>query len=138
MTAPAAQPALAAILETDDLRRLSTGLSLLVSAASEGRRAVGLAGFGALAPLLADDLAERALDPAATPGLSPAGRAAFARTLAELRGLVGELPGLELWACAAAVEATGVARDEVDARLSGVMSMPRFLRAAAGAELVVV
>ena len=43
-----------------------------------------------------------------------------------------------MWACAAAVEATGVERAAVEARLAGVMSVPRFLREVDGAQLVVV
>ena len=42
---------LAAILESGDLERLYTGLSLLVSAASDGRPARGLAMFGAFVML---------------------------------------------------------------------------------------
>ena len=52
----------AAILESGELERLYTGLSLLVSAAAEGRPARGLAGFGALGPLL-DPVSTRALAP---------------------------------------------------------------------------
>ena len=51
---------LAAILESGDLERLYTGLSLLVSAASDGQPARGLVTFGALGPLLDPDLRERA------------------------------------------------------------------------------
>lgn len=42
-----------------------------------------------------------------------------------------------MWACAAAVEATGTARADVEARLDGVMSTPRFLREVSGSQLVV-
>lgn len=108
---------IAAILESGEPRRLYMGLSLLVSAAADGRPARALVGFGALGPLLADDL--------------PA-------MLAELRDTAIELDGCRLWACAAAVEETGTARGDVEARLDGVMSMPRFLREAAGADLVFV
>jgi peroxiredoxin family protein len=129
---------IAAILESGELERLYTGLSLLVSAAADGRPARGLVGFGALAPLLDDRLLARALRPEAAPDVSDAGREAFARTLAGLRDTALELEDCRLWACAAAVEATGVSRADVEARLEGVMSTPRFLREVAGADLVVV
>ena len=129
---------IAAILESGELQRLYTGLSLLVSAAADGRPARGLVGFGALGPLLDDRLLARALRPEAAPDVVGAGREAFARTLAELRDAAAELEDCRLWACAAAVEATGVARADVEARLDGVMSTPRFLREVAGADLIVV
>lgn len=129
---------IAAILETGDLERLYTGLSLLVSAAADGRPARGLVSFGALEPILDDRLEGRALRPEATPSLSGPGRDAFARSLGELRDTALALDDCRLWACAAALEATGVARADVEARLAGVISTPRFLREVAGAELVVV
>jgi peroxiredoxin family protein len=129
---------IAAFLESGELQRLYTGLSLLVSAAADGRPARALIGFGALAPLLDDRLLARALRPEAAPDVSEAGRYAFARTLAELRDTALQLEDCRLWACAAAVEATGVSRAEIDARLDGVMSTPRFLREVTGADLVVV
>jgi peroxiredoxin family protein len=121
---------IAAILESGEPQRLYTGLSLLVSAASEGRPARGLVGFGALGPLLAQH------PPADAPDVVDAER--FARTLAELRDTAAELEDCRLWACAAAVEATGATRADVEARLDGVMSTPRFLREVAGADLVFV
>jgi peroxiredoxin family protein len=127
---------LAAILESGDLERLYTGLSLLVSAASEGRPARGLATFGALGPLLGPDLAERARREAAH--VTEAEREAFARTLAELRDAAAELPDCRIWACAAAAETTGVPRALVEERLDGVLSTPRFLREVRDAQLVVV
>jgi peroxiredoxin family protein len=136
--APYDQRMIAAFLESGELQRLYSGLSLLVSAAADGTPARGLIGFGALAPLLDERLQARALRPEAAPDVSDAGRAAFARTLAELRDTALELPNLSLWACAAAVEATGMPRTEIEARLDGVMSTPRFLREVAGADLVVV
>ena len=136
--APYDQRMIAAFLESGELQRLYTGLSLLVSAAADGTPARGLIGFGALAPLLDERLHARALRPDAAPDVSDAGRDAFARTLAELRDTALELPDCRLWACAAAVEATGVPRTEIEARLDGVMSTPRFLREVAGADLVVV
>jgi peroxiredoxin family protein len=129
---------IAAFLESGDLQRLYSGLSLLVSAAADGRPARALVGFGALAPMLDDRLLARALRPDAAPEVSDAGREAFARTLAELRDTARELEDCRIWACAAAVEATGTSRAEIEARLDGVMSTPRFLREVAGADLVLV
>jgi peroxiredoxin family protein len=129
---------IAAFLESGELQRLYSGLSLLVSAATDGRPARALVGFGALAPLLDERLLARALRPEAAPDVAEAGRAAFARTLVELRDTAIELDDCRIWACAAAVEATGTDRALVEARLDGVLSTPRFLREVAGAELVVV
>jgi peroxiredoxin family protein len=128
---------IAVILASGRLDRLYTGLSLLVSAAAEGEAARGLVTFEALAPLLDPELEQRALQPAETPALSADGRATFARTLAELRATAAELPECRIWACAAAVETTGVARADVVARLDGVLSTPRFLREVGDARLVV-
>jgi peroxiredoxin family protein len=128
---------IAVVLESGELQRLYTGLSLLVSAATDGRPAFALVGFGALAPMLDDRLLARALRPDAAPDVIDAGRDAFARTLAELRDTALELEGCHVWACAAAVEATGTDRALVEARLDGVLSTPRFLREVAGAQLVV-
>jgi peroxiredoxin family protein len=114
---------IAAILESGQPERLYTGLSLLVSAAAEGRPARGLVSFGALGPMLDD---------------APPGDDAFARSLAELRATARELEDCRLWACAAAVDLTGASAEDVEARLDGVMSTPRFLREVAGAQLVVV
>ncbi len=129
---------IAAILESGELERVSTGLSLLVSAAADGQEVRALATYGALGVLLDEDLLDRANDPAAAPHVADAGRAAFARTLVELRDTAAELEQVRIWACAAAVEATGAERAVVEARLDGVMSTPRFLREVAGAELVVI
>jgi peroxiredoxin family protein len=126
---------IAVILASGRLDRLYTGLSLLVSAAAEGEPARGLATFEALGPLLDDQLLARALRPDETPALSEPGREVFARTLAELRETAAELPDCRIWACAAAVETTGL---EVDGRLDGVRSTPRFLREIGDARLVVV
>ena len=123
---------LAVILASADLERLYTGLSLLVSAAAEGRRALGLATVPALGPLLDAELERRALDPAATPHLSDAGRPVFARSLVELR----ELARGEIRACAAAAQTTD--SPGLEERLGGVVSTPTFLREHADAELVVV
>jgi peroxiredoxin family protein len=129
---------IAAILESGELERLYTGLSLLVSAAADGRPARGLAGFGALGALLDERLEARALRPEETPHLTEPGRATFARSLSELRELAHTLEDCRIWACAAAVETTGASSADVEARLDGVMSTPRFLREVEGAQLVVV
>lgn len=112
---------IAVILASGEPERLYTGLSLLVSAAADGRRAIALATFGALEALLAEP---------------PAGDDVFSRTLRELRDTAPEL--VTIWGCAAAVEAAGVDRADVEARLDGVLSTPRFLREAREAQLVVV
>jgi peroxiredoxin family protein len=135
---PYDQSMIAVFLESGELQRLYTGLSLLVSAAADGRPARALVGFGALAPMLDERLIARALRPEAAPDVSDAGRDAFARTLDELRDTARELEDCRIWACAAAVEASGASRIEIEARLDGVMSTPRFLRDVAGADLVVV
>jgi peroxiredoxin family protein len=129
---------IAVILASGEPERLYTGLSLLVSAAADGTEARGLVTFGALGALLDDALEARALAPGAAPHVVPGEADPFARTLGELRAMAHELPACRLWACAAAVEATGASRAAIDARLDGVMSTPRFLRETAGARLVVV
>jgi peroxiredoxin family protein len=126
---------IAVILASRRLDRLYTALSLLVSAAAEGRAARGLVTFEALEPLLDERLLARALRRDETPALSEPGRETFARTLVELRETAAELPDCRIWACAAAVETTGL---QLDGRLDGVLSTPRFLREVAGAQLVVV
>jgi peroxiredoxin family protein len=126
---------IAVILASGRLDRLYTGLSLLVSTAAEGEAARGLATFEALDPLLDEQLLARALRPDEAPGLSEPGREIFARTLVELRDTAAELPDCRIWACAAAVETTGL---EVSGRLDGVRSTPRFLREIGDARLVVV
>jgi peroxiredoxin family protein len=135
---PYDQGMIAVFLESGELQRLYAGLSLLVSAAADGRPARALVGFGALAPMIDERLMARALRPEAAPDVSDAGRDAFARTLAELRDTAIEMEDCRVWACAAAVETTGASRIEIEARLDGVMSTPSFLREVAGAELVVV
>jgi peroxiredoxin family protein len=124
---------IAVILESGRLERLYTGLSLLVSAAADGRPARGLVSFGALGPMLEPDLRAFAAGCDAV-----ADAETFARSLAELRDTARELEDCRLWACAAAVDLTGAATADVEARLDGVMSTPRFLREVAGADLVVV
>lgn len=129
---------IAAILESGEPQRLYRGLALLVSAAADGRPARGLVGFGALEPLLDPQLMGRALRPEAAPDVADGGREAFAGSLAELRDTALKLEDCRLWACAAAVDLTGVARADVEARLEGVLSTPRFLIEVIGADLVVV
>lgn len=129
---------LAVVLASPDLERLYAGLSLLVSAAADGRPARGLVSFGALDAMLDDRLQGRALRPEATPHLSAAGRETFARSLEELRDTAAALENCRLWACTAAVETTGVTSEAVQRRLDGTMSTPRFLRQVAGGDLVVV
>lgn len=126
---------LAVLLAAPELERLYSGLSLLVSTAAEGERALGLVGFGALAPLCDPALGDRALRADQTPSLTAEGRAAFASSLVQMRELADGLATLELYACAAAAETTGLGAPPP---LRGVMSTPRFLREAAGARLVVV
>jgi peroxiredoxin family protein len=126
---------IAVILASGRLDRLYTALSLLVSAAAEGEAARGLVTFEALEPLLDEQLLVRALRRDETPALTEPGRRTFARTLVELRETAAELPDCRIWACAAALETTGV---ELDGRLDGVLSTPRFLREVASARLVVV
>ena len=111
---------LAVILESADPERLYTGLSLLVSA----EEARGLATFGALGALVGLDADVRGAHVVA------AEQEPFARTLVALRD---EAAG-RIWACTAAVQATGAD----PAGLAGVISIPSFLREVAGAQLVVV
>ncbi len=115
---------IAAILESGEPERLYTGLSLLVSAAADGRPARGLVSFGALPRMLDAD--------------APAAGDTLTRSLHELRATARELEDCRLYACAAAVELTGADPAAVDAALDGVMSTPRFLREVEGAQLVVV
>ena len=126
---------IAVILASGRLDRLYTALSLLVTTAAEGERAIGLATFEALDPLLDERLHARALRREETPALSEPGRETFARTLVALRETAAELPACRVFACAAAVETTGA---DVSAWFEGVLSVPRFLREARDARLVVV
>ena len=116
---------IAVILASGEPERLYTGLSLLVSAAADGREARGLATFGALELLIDDAAFEGRTD-------------TFGRTLAELRATAAELEEVRIWACAAAVETAGIDRARVEAHLDGVLSTPRFLREVRDAQLVVV
>jgi len=113
---------IAAILETSDPQRLYTGLSLLVSAASDGEPVRILLGFGSLRAL-AGGFPEPGAD------VLEAEREPFTRTLTELWATAREL--CEVRACAAAAQATGV--DALP-----VLSMPQFVREVGEARLVVV
>jgi hypothetical protein len=110
---------LAVILESGEPTRLYTAFSLLVSTGVDGEAARGLVSFGALPALLRED-----------DGGDPA--------LAELRAAAGELVAVSLNVCAAALDASGADRLEVERRIGPVLSTPRFLKETAGARLVVV
>jgi peroxiredoxin family protein len=123
--------ALAVVLASGDPPRLYSGLSLLVSTASEGERCALLATFRGLELLEAPDLALRAAG--SGDGLfSPAGRDTFARSLVELRETALALETIDVFACSASIETT-----LVETQLP-VISTPRFLRATAGARLLFV
>ena len=127
---------LAAILASGEIERLYSGLSVLVSSATDGQRCAALAAFGALDLLLDEDLMRRAQEPDATPSLSWAGREAFAVSLAELRDTALSLERLSVYACSASVETMLLSEGAVEDRLAGVMSTPRFLQETAGARLL--
>lgn len=129
---------LAAILATAEIERWYSGMSLLVSAAADGARCAALASFSGLALLLDDDLSRHAQEPDATPSLAWAGRETFGRSLAALRDTALELDTLSLHACAASVETMGITAADVEERIDGVMSTPRFLRETEGAALLFV
>ena len=135
---PDASPRIAAILATGEPERLYSGLSVLVSAAADGSPCAALAGFRALELLLDENLARRAGDPDATPELSWEGRDTFARSLAELRDTARDLDNLTIHACSASVETMALTAADVEGRLDGVKSTPRFLRDADGAQLLFV
>lgn len=135
---PKPAPTLAALLATDEVERLYSGLSVLVSTASEGRPAAGLASFGALDLLLDRDLLRRAQEPEATPSLSWGGRERFAPSLVELRELAFDLEALSLYACSASMETMGLTAGDLEERFDGVLSTPRFLRKAEGAQILFV
>ena len=129
---------LAAVLAAGEMERLYSGLSVLVSAAAEGQPCAALAGFRALDLLLDPDLARRAQEPEATPGLAWGGRETFGRSLGELRDTALALDALDVYACSASVETMPISAGDVEERLAGVMSTPRFLRETAGAHLIFV
>jgi peroxiredoxin family protein len=130
--------ALAAVLSSGEIERFYSGLSVLVSSATDGSRCAALASFRALDLLLDDDLLHRAAEPEATPSLSWAGRDTFARSVVELRDTALGLDGLDVYACAASVETMSFTAADIEERLAGVMSTPRFLREAQGATLIFV
>jgi peroxiredoxin family protein len=129
---------IAAVMASGEPERLYSGLSLLVSAAADGQPCAGLATFRGLHLLLHDDLLAQAENADSTPVLSWQGRETFARSLVELRDTALELDALTLYACAASVETMSLTSADVEGRLDGVMSTPRFLRETAGAQLVFV
>jgi peroxiredoxin family protein len=134
-----AAPAIAAVLATGEPERLYSGLSVLVSAASDGNPCAALASFGTLGLLLDPDLARRAQEPDQTPSLAWAGRETFARSLAELVDMAVSLDSLSIHACAASVETMGLDEADIDSsQLDGVKSTPRFLRENAEARLIFV
>ena len=122
---------LAAILESDDPERLYTGLSLLVSAASDGRGGARRCSTSARCVRCWTPSSSRARDArhvidAERERVRPhAGRAA--------RHGAGA-PDCRIWACAAAAQATGADWRRAG-RLEGVISTPQFLREVAGAQL---
>lgn len=127
---------LAAFLSSGELERFYSALSVLVSAAADGSRCAGLASFRALELLLDAHLLHRAQEPEQTPTLSWAGRGTFASSLLELRETAWSLRGLSLYACSASVETMSLTGTDVEERLDGVMSTPRFLRETEGATLL--
>ena len=129
---------LAAVLSSGEIERFYSGLSLLVSRATDGAGCAALASFRALELMLDDDLLQHAAEPEATPSLSWAGRDTFARSLVELRESALRLDQLSIYACAASVETMSLTPGAVEEKLDGVMSTPRFLREAQGAELLFV
>ncbi|MDQ4072200.1 MAG: hypothetical protein M3088_04920 [Actinomycetota bacterium] len=133
-----ASPRLAVVLATGEIERFYSGLSLLVTSAAEGRPCAALAVFRGLGLLLDPDLHRRGLDPRDTPSLSWGGRETFGRSLHELRETALQLEALSLYACSASVGTMGLSAAEVDERLDGVRSTPRFLREASDATLLYV
>jgi peroxiredoxin family protein len=129
---------LAAVLSTGEPERLYSGLSMLVSLAAEGAPCAGLVAFRALDLLLDPDLERRVQELDATPVLTWAGRETFGRSLAELRDTALSLEPLRLWACSASLETMGLSAADVEERLGGVLSTPRFLRETEGARLIFV
>jgi hypothetical protein len=126
------------VLSAGEPERLYAGLSVLVSTATDGERCAALAGFRALGLILDPDLARLAQEPEATPGLAWGGREIFGRSLGELRDAALSLDALDVYACSASVETMPIASEDVEQRLAGVMSTPRFLRETAGARLIFV
>jgi peroxiredoxin family protein len=136
--APDSSYTLAAVLATGDMQRLYSGLSVLVSAAVDGEACAALATFRSLELVLDPGLGRLAANPEATPGLAWQGRERFARSLAELRDTALSLDSLSVYGCSASVETMALTAADVEDRLDGVMSTPRFLRETAGARLLFV
>jgi peroxiredoxin family protein len=136
--APDSSYTLAAVLATGDMRRLYSGLSLLVSAAVDGEACAALATFRSLELIVDPGLGRLAADPEATPGLAWQGREKFARSLAELRDTALSLDSLAVFGCSASIDTMPVSASDVEDRLDGIMSTPRFLRETAGARLLFV
>jgi peroxiredoxin family protein len=126
---------LAAVLATADMQRLYSGLSVLVSAAVDGEACAALVTFRSLELVLDPGLGRLAANPEATPGLAWQGRERFSASLAELRDTALSLDSLSIYGCSASIETMAVAASDVEDRLDGVMSTPRFLRETAGAQL---
>ena len=126
---------LAAVLATADMQRLYSGLSVLVSAAVDGEACAALATFRSLELVLDPGLGRLAANPEATPGLAWQGRERFSASLAELRDTALSLDSLSIYGCSASIETMAVSASDVEDRLDGVMSTPRFLRETAGAQL---
>jgi peroxiredoxin family protein len=129
---------LAAVFATGDIQRLYSGLSLLVSAAVDGEACAALVTFRSLELVIDPGLGRLAADPEATPGLAWQGREKFARSLAELRDTALSLDSLAVFGCSASIDTMPVSESDVEERLDGVMSTPRFLRETAGARLLFV
>jgi peroxiredoxin family protein len=136
--APDSSYTLAAVLATGDIQRLYSGLSLLVSAAVDGEACAALATFRSLELIVDPGLGRLAADPEATPGLAWQGREKFARSLAELRDTALSLDSLAVFGCSASIDTMPLSASDVEDRLDGVMSTPRFLRETAGARLLFV
>ncbi|MEA2374652.1 MAG: hypothetical protein QOD53_1115 [Thermoleophilaceae bacterium] len=126
------------MLAAGEVERLYAGLSVLVSTAAEGEPCAALAGFRALELLLDPDLARRAQEPEASPVLAWGARETFGRSLGELRDTALSLDALDVYACSASVETMTISAADVEERLAGVMSTPRFLRETASARLIFV
>jgi peroxiredoxin family protein len=126
---------LAAVLATGDLQRLYSGLSVLVSAAVDGEACAALATYRSLELMLDPGLGRLAANPDATPGLAWQGREKFARSLGELRDTAISLDSLLVFGCSASIDTMALTEGDVEDRLDGVMSTPRFLRETAGARL---
>jgi hypothetical protein len=112
-------PSLAAVLATGEPERLYSGLSVLVSRTIEGERCIALATFRSLDLLLSWPMG---------------GESRFDRSMTELIDVARSLKTLDIWACAASCDLLEIKVEPLD----GVMSTPRFLREARGAELIFV